>query len=98
MSFNQIFSRIKEELKLGTEPLQSIDAGYDKAFLTIWDANLTTLLVAVILYSLGTGPIKGFSITLSIGILTSMFTAIVGTRGFIYLFYKNKKMVNKLLI
>lgn len=93
-----IFSRIKEELKQGTEPLQSIDAGYDKAFLTIWDANLTTLLVAVILYSLGTGPIKGFSITLSIGILTSMFTAIVGTRGFIYLFYRNKKRVNKLLI
>ncbi len=67
-----IFSRIKEELKQGTEPLQAIDQGYDKAFLTILDANLTTLLVAVILYSLGTGPIKGFSVTLSIGILTSM--------------------------
>ena len=75
-----IFSRIKEELKQGTEPLQAIDQGYDKAFLTILDANLTTLLVAVILYSLGTGPIKGFSVTLSIGILTSMFTAILGTR------------------
>ena len=93
-----IFSRIKEELKQGTEPLQAIDQGYDKAFLTILDANLTTLLVAVILYSLGTGPIKGFSVTLSIGILTSMFTAIVGTRGFIYLIYRNKKNLSRLAI
>ena len=93
-----IFSRIKEELKQGTNPLQAIDAGYDKAFLTIWDANLTTLLVAVILYSLGTGPIKGFSITLSIGIITSMFTAILGTRSFIYLVYRNKKKVESLPI
>ena len=93
-----IFSRIKEELKQGTNPLQAIDAGYDKAFLTIWDANLTTLIVAVILYSLGTGPIKGFSITLSIGIITSMFTAILGTRSFIYLIYKNKKKIKSLPI
>ena len=93
-----IFSRIKEELKQGTEPLQAIDQGYDKAFLTILDANLTTLLVAVILYSFGTGPIKGFSVTLSIGIITSMFTAIVGTRGFIYLVYRNKKNLSRLAI
>ena len=93
-----IFSRIREELKQGTEPLQAIDQGYDKAFLTILDANLTTLLVAVILYSLGTGPIKGFSVTLSIGILTSMFTAIVGTRGFIYLIYRNKKNPSRIAI
>ena len=93
-----IFSRIKEELKLGTDPLQAIDAGYDKAFLTIWDANVTTLIVAIILYSFGTGPIKGFSITLSVGILTSMFTAILGTRAFIYLVYRNKKRVNSLSI
>ena len=93
-----IFSRIKEELKQGTEPLQAIDQGYDKAFLTILDANLTTLLVAVILYSFGTGPIKGFSITLSIGIITSMFTAILGTRGFIYLVYRNKKNLSRLAI
>ena len=93
-----IFSRIKEELKQGTEPLQAIDQGYDKAFLTILDANLTTLLVAVILYSLGTGPIKGFSVTLSIGILTSMFTAILGTRGFIYLIYRNKKNPSRIAI
>lgn len=93
-----IFSRIKEELKQGTEPLLAIDQGYDKAFLTIFDANLTTLLVAIILYSLGTGPIKGFSVTLSIGILTSMFTAIIGTRGFIYLIYKNKNNLTRLAI
>ena len=93
-----IFSRIKEELKQGTEPLQAIDQGYDKAFLTILDANLTTLLVAVILYSFGTGPIKGFSVTLSIGIITSMFTAILGTRGFIYLIYRNKKNLTRLAI
>ena len=93
-----IFSRIKEELKQGTEPLQAIDQGYDKAFLTILDANLTTLLVAVILYSLGTGPIKGFSVTLSTGILTSMFTAILGTRGFIYLIYRNKKNLSRIAI
>ena len=93
-----IFSRIKEELKKGTEPLQAIDQGYDKAFLTILDANLTTLLVAVILYSFGTGPIKGFSVTLSIGIITSMFTAILGTRGFIYLVYRNKKNLSRLAI
>jgi len=93
-----IFSRIKEELKQGTDPLQAIDQGYDKAFSTILDANITTLIVAVILYSLGTGPIKGFSITLSIGILTSMFTAIVGTRGFIYLIYRKKKNLSRLAI
>jgi len=93
-----IFSRIKEELKAGTNPLQAIDAGYDKAFLTIFDANFTTLLVSVVLYSLGTGPIKGFAITLSIGILTSMFTAIIGTRALIYLIYRNKKDVERLSI
>jgi preprotein translocase subunit SecD len=93
-----IFSRIKEELKQGTEPLLAIDQGYDKAFLTILDANITTLIVAVILYSLGTGPIKGFSVTLSIGIITSMFTAILGTRGFIYLVYRNKKNLSRLAI
>ena len=93
-----IFSRIKEELNQGTDPLQAIDQGYDKAFSTIFDANITTLLVAVILYSLGTGPIKGFSITLSIGILTSMFTAILGTRGFIYLIYRNKRNLSRLAI
>ena len=93
-----IFSRIREELQKGRKPLEAIDAGYDRAFLTIIDANLTTLIVAVVLYSYGTGPIKGFSITLSIGIITSMFTAIVGTRAFVNLIYGNKKNLERLSI
>ena len=67
-----IFERIREELKSGTTPQQSIHAGYEKAFSTIFDANLTTLIAAVVLFSFGTGPIKGFAVTLSIGIVTSM--------------------------
>jgi len=93
-----IFSRIREELARGREPLDAIDAGYDRAFLTIWDANFTTLIVALVLYSLGTGAIKGFSITLSIGIITSMFTAIVGTRAFINLIYGSRKNLKGLSI
>ncbi|MEC7910336.1 MAG: MMPL family transporter, partial [Pseudomonadota bacterium] len=93
-----IFSRIREELKKGRKPLDAIDNGYDRAFLTIMDANLTTLLVALVLYALGTGPIKGFSITLSIGILTSMFTAIMGTRALITLIYSGKRRLQKLSI
>ncbi|MGK0474018.1 MAG: preprotein translocase subunit SecD, partial [Candidatus Azotimanducaceae bacterium] len=80
-----IFSRIREELANGMSPQGAINAGFDRAFTTILDANLTTLIVAVILYSIGTGPVKGFAITLSIGILTSMFTAIMGTRAIINL-------------
>ena len=91
-------SRIREELKKGRKPLDAIDNGYDRAFLTIMDANLTTLLVALVLYALGTGPIKGFSITLSIGILTSMFTAIMGTRALITLIYSGKRRLQKLSI
>lgn len=93
-----IFSRIREELAKGRSPMDAIDAGYDRAFLTIWDANFTTLIVALVLYSLGTGAIKGFSITLSIGIITSMFTAIVGTRAFINLVYGNRKDLKRLSI
>ncbi len=93
-----IFSRIREELKKGKKPLDAIDAGYERAFLTIMDANLTTLLVAIVLYSMGTGPIKGFAITLSIGIITSMFTSIMGTRAFINLIYGNRKETLRLSI
>ena len=93
-----IFSRIREELKRGREPLEAIDAGYNRAFLTIWDANVTTLIVAVILLSYGTGPVKGFAITLSIGIITSMFTAIMGTRAFVNLIYGSKKNLERLSI
>ena len=93
-----IFSRVREELKRGRKPLDAIDAGYNRAFLTIWDANITTLIVAVILLSYGSGPIKGFATTLSIGIITSMFTAIMGTRAFVNLIYGSKKNLQRLSI
>jgi preprotein translocase subunit SecD len=80
-----IFSRIKEELAAGARPAVAINSGFDRAVVTIFDANITTLLVAVILYAVGTGPIKGFAVTLALGIMTSMFTAIVGTRALINL-------------
>ncbi len=92
-----IFSRIKEELANGLSPQQAINAGFDRAFTTILDANLTTLIVAVILYGVGTGSVKGFAITLAIGILTSMFTAILGTRSIINLIYGGRT-VKKLWI
>jgi len=86
-----IFERIREEMK--NSSIQSaIYSGYEKAFVTIADANITTLLAAVVLFSFGTGPIKGFAITLSIGIITSMFTAIMGTRAIINLLYGNKRV------
>jgi len=75
-----IFERIREEMRTGKTIRASIDSGYNRAFRTILDANVTTLITAVVLYSFGTGPIKGFALTLSIGILASMFTAIVVTR------------------
>lgn len=92
-----IFERIREEIRSGTRPHQAIHNGYDKALSTIADANITTLVAAVILFAVGTGPIKGFAVTLSIGILTSMFTAIMGSRAIINLVYGGKK-VKKLLI
>jgi len=87
-----IFERIREEVKIGNTPQASIHAGYDKALSTIMDANITTLIAAVVLYIFGTGPIKGFAITLSIGIMTSMFTAIMGTRAIINLSIGGKKI------
>ena len=93
-----IFSRIREELKNNLKPHDAISAGYDRAFITIVDANLTTLIVAVILYAVGTGPIQGFAITLSIGILTSMFTAILFTRMMVYFIYGRKKEIEKIWI
>ena len=92
-----IFSRIKEELKAGAPPQSAINAGFDRAFTTILDANITTLIVAIILYGIGTGPVKGFAVTLAIGIITSMFTAIIGTRSIINLIYGGRT-VKKLWI
>jgi len=87
-----IFSRIREELNNGAPPQSAIHAGYERAFVTIFDANLTTLIVAVILFSVGTGPVKGFAVTLMVGILTSMFTAIVVSRGLINLIYGGRNI------
>ncbi|WP_275099510.1 protein translocase subunit SecD [Sedimenticola hydrogenitrophicus] len=87
-----IFERIREEIRNGSTPQASIFAGYEKALSTIVDANITTLIAAVVLFSFGTGPIKGFAVTLFIGILTSMFTAIVGTRAVINLIYGGKRV------
>ena len=85
-----IFERIKEEIKNGSTPLASIELGYKKAFSTIADANITTLIASIILFIFGTGPIKGFAVTLSIGVISSMFTAIIVTRVLANLLYENK--------
>ena len=86
-----IFSRIREELK-EKDPQSAIHDGFSRAFVTIFDANVTTLIAALILYVIGTGPVKGFAITLSIGIITSMFTAIMCTRAMVNLIYGNKNI------
>ncbi len=93
-----IFERIREEIRNGNTPQASIRAGYEKAFSTIADANITTLIAAFVLFLFGTGPIKGFAVTLSLGIVTSMFTAIMGTRAVINLIYGGRKRVRKLAI
>ncbi len=93
-----IFERIREEIRNGNTPQASIRAGYDKAFSTIADANITTLIAAVVLFTFGTGPIKGFAVTLSLGIVTSMSTAIMLTRGLVNLIYGGRKRVSKLAI
>lgn len=92
-----IYSRIKEELKAGLSPQGAIRAGFDRAFTSIIDANLTTLIVAFILYAISSGSVKGFAVTLSLGIVTSVFTAVVGTRAIVNLIYGNRN-VTKLWI
>ncbi|AXT31451.1 protein translocase subunit SecD [Pseudoalteromonas tunicata] len=87
-----IFERIREELEDGRSPQQAIHHGYDSAFSTIFDANITTLIAAVILFAVGTGPIAGFAVTLAIGIVTSMFTAIIGTRAVVNLVWGGKRL------
>ncbi len=88
-----IFQRIREEVANGNSPQSSISAGYDKAFSTIADASTTTFIAAVVLFSFGTGPIKGFAVTLCIGILTSMFTAIAGSRAIVNLFFGKRRLL-----
>ena len=92
-----IFERIREEIRNRNSPHASIYAGYEKAFSTIVDANITTLIAALVLFSFGTGPVKGFAVTLSLGIICSMFTAIMVTRGLINLIYGGRKL-EKLII
>ncbi|WP_372613282.1 protein translocase subunit SecD [Halomonas sp.] len=92
-----IFERIREELRTGLSVQQAITAGYERAFTSIIDANITTLLVAVILFSIGTGPVKGFAVTLSLGIITSLFSALMVTRAMVNLTYGGKP-VKKLWI
>jgi preprotein translocase subunit SecD len=87
-----IFTRIREELADGATPQKAIDSGYDRAFTTILDANITTFLVAAVLFTIGTGPVKGFAVTLMIGIITSMFTSIVGTRALVNLIYGGRNV------
>ena len=87
-----IFERIREELRNGNSPQSSIRAGYEKAFSTIADANITTLIAACVLFVFGTGPIRGFATTLGLGIITSMFTAIIGTRVVVNLIYGNRQV------
>ena len=86
-----IFERIREEVAAGRSALSSIDAGYSRAMATIVDSNLTTLIAAIILFSFGTGPIKGFAVTLGIGIVTSFFSAIMVTRLLVLTWFKRKK-------
>ncbi len=93
-----IFSRIREELKRNLKPLEAITSGYNRAFITIVDANLTTLIVALILYIVGTGPIQGFAITLSVGIITSMFTAILFTRMLVFFIYARRRNIETIWI
>ena len=92
-----IYERIREELRLGLSPQAAIHAGYERAFATILDANVTTFIVAVILFAVGTGPVRGFAVTLSLGLLTSMLTAITYTRAIVNWYYGNRN-VKKLSI
>ena len=87
-----IYERIREESRNGNSPQAAIHAGFDRAFDTILDSNLTTLIAAIMLFGFGTGPIKGFAVTLSIGILTSMFTAVTGSRALVNLIYGGRKL------
>jgi preprotein translocase subunit SecD len=87
-----IFERIREELTIGKPPRAAVDAGYDRATLTILDANVTTLIAAVVLFQFGTGPVKGFAVTLSLGVIASMFTALVFTRVVFDAFLSGRKV------
>jgi preprotein translocase subunit SecD len=92
-----IFERIREELKLGKAPKAALDAGYDKAFLTIMDSHITTLITAAVLFQFGTGPVKGFAVSLSLGVIINLFTSLIGTKVTFDLFL-SKGTIKKLSI
>ncbi len=90
-----IFERVKEEVKLGKSALASLNAGYDKAFMTIMDSHVTTLITAAVLFQFGTGPVKGFAVSLSLGIIINLFTSLLATKavfGFIFSRLEVKKL------
>ncbi len=93
-----IYERIREELRNGNSPVASISAGFERAFSAITDSNVTTLIAGIMLFAFGTGPIKGFAVVLNLGILTSMFTALVGSRVLLYLIYGRRRRVERLAI
>ena len=93
-----IFERIREEVRNGRTPFAAVDAGFDRAFVTIVDSNVTTLIGAVMLFQFGSGPVKGFAVTLTIGLLASMFTAITVTRAIIVLALGRRKRIERLSI
>ena len=93
-----IFERIREELRNGMSPHAAINAGFDKAFSAIADSNITTLIAGIVLFTFGTGPVRGFAVTLCIGILTSMFTAIVGSRALIHVIWGHRRKLEALPI
>jgi len=86
-----IFERIREELRSGKSPMAAVNAGYERATLTIMDANVTTLIAAVVLFQFGTGPIKGFAVTLGLGIVASMFTALILSKSIYDFILQNKR-------
>jgi preprotein translocase subunit SecD len=92
-----IFERIREELKLGKSPKSALDAGYDKAFLTIMDSHVTTLITAAVLFQFGTGPVKGFAVSLSLGVIINLFTSLIGTKV-IFDIFLHKGTVKKMSI
>jgi preprotein translocase subunit SecD len=93
-----IYERIREELRNGNSPRAAIDAGFERAFSSIADANITTLIAGIVLFAFGTGPIRGFAVVLNVGIATSMFTALMGSRALIYTIYGRRKRIERLSI
>ena len=92
-----IFERIREELYIGKTPRAAVDAGFDRATLTILDANVTTLIAALVLFQFGTGPVKGFAVTLSLGVIASVFTALILSR-MVFDYYLMKRKITHLSI